>query len=90
MTNENMHSEEVYVIGLPLLYVPIPVRTVIQECEIRRRVRLAVRAIACPYLRIDLRDLAGCYLHTYEVMFLMSLSSQKTQQIHAVSEDLGI
>lgn len=75
MAKENMHSEEVYVIGLPSLYAPIPVRTVIQECEIRRRVRLSVRAIDCPELRIDLRPY-GLLLIQYEVMFLVSLSSQ--------------
>ena len=85
-----MNSEEVYVIGLPSLYISIPVRTVIQECEIGTRVLLAVRAIACPELRIDLRNLTGYYLHTYEVMFLVSLSSQITKQMHAVSEVLGI
>jgi hypothetical protein len=58
-----MNSEEVYVIGLPSLYIPVPVRTVIQECEIRRRVHLSIRAVACPKLRSDLRDLTGCYLH---------------------------
>lgn len=75
--------------GFPL-YISIPVRTVIQKCEIRRRVLLAVRAIACPELRIDLRNLTGYYLHTHEVMFLVSLSSQITKQMHAVSEVLGI
>ena len=54
MTNENMHSEEVYDTGLPSVYMPIPVRTVIQECEIRRSVRISVRAIVCPELRMDL------------------------------------
>jgi len=49
-----MNFEEVYVIGLPSLYIPVPVRTVIQECEIKRCVRLSIRAIACPELRIDL------------------------------------
>jgi hypothetical protein len=62
----------------------------IQECQIKRRVLLAVRAIACTELRISLRNLTGYYLDTYEVMFFVSLSSQVTKQIHAVSEVLGI
>lgn len=85
MANENMHSEEVYATGLPLLYIPIPMRTVIQECDIRRRVPIPVRAIACPELRMDL-NLTSCYLHTTQSDVLVSLSSQITKQNHSVSE----
>jgi len=57
VTNENTNSEEVYVIGLPSLYISIPVRT-----EIRRRVLLAVGAIACTELKNRLKKPYGLLL----------------------------